>query len=341
MKIFRIVLLMIVVALIAATSFIHFGVFEVAADKPHSRPVYWLAETVRERSIAMRARNLEVPNLEDSEMLLAGGPDYNEMCAGCHLKPGQTQSEISLGLYPQPPNLSQASAQSDLETAAKRRFWIIKHGLKMTGMPAWGATHDDTRIWAMVAFIQKLPTLDAAKYQILTARAEGELGHEHGPQEPESAAGTGEHEAHSAHPGMAGPETAAPADTALAALDAFHKALQAADQNVATQMLAPDVLIYEGGGVQRSRNEYASHHMKSDMAFLGTAKVELIKRDVQERDETAVISSESRIRGKNKKGDVDVISTETAVLKKAADGWRITHLHWSSRDYQPAAAHQH
>ena len=104
------------------------------------------------------------------------------MCASCHLKPGKTASDLSMGLYPAPPDLTSqehANGEGGFEAAAGRQFWIIKHGIKASGMPAWGPTHDDQRIWAMVAFLQKLPELTEVQYQILTARGEGEVGHSH------------------------------------------------------------------------------------------------------------------------------------------------------------------
>jgi mono/diheme cytochrome c family protein len=139
-----------------------------------------LLETVRERSISRASADIQVPDLSSPELLLSGGPDYNDMCAQCHLKPGTNSSDMSIGLYPSPPNLS--LAPDDHEHAhdagdtgsTQRQFWIIKHGIKASGMPAWGPTHDDQRIWAMVAFIQKLPTLTPEQYQILTARAAAE-----------------------------------------------------------------------------------------------------------------------------------------------------------------------
>ncbi len=90
------------------------------------------------------------------------------MCTGCHLAPGVGDNEMRQGLYPQPPNLSQPRDRSPAQL-----FWIIKHGLKMTGMPAWGVTHDDEAIWGLVAFLQQLPTMDAAAYAALT-RDDGE-----------------------------------------------------------------------------------------------------------------------------------------------------------------------
>lgn len=160
---------------LAAIGFVYSGLYPIGADTPHTKPVYWALETLRERSIARAARNIAVPPLDEPGMLLAGGADYNEMCAGCHLKPGKTASDLSTGLYPAPPNLAKpgdghAHERTDGAAAARRQFWIIKHGIKASGMPAWGPTHDDRRIWAMVAFLQRLPGLTPAQYQILTAR---------------------------------------------------------------------------------------------------------------------------------------------------------------------------
>lgn len=155
---------------------VYSGLYSVAADVPHTRPVYWLLETLRERSIARAARDISVPPLDDPQMLLAGGADYNDMCSGCHLKPGKLESDLSIGLYPAPPNLwrpEHETEQAGGPAEIRRQFWIIKHGIKASGMPAWGPTHDDSRIWAMVAFLQKLPDLTPQQYQILTARGVG------------------------------------------------------------------------------------------------------------------------------------------------------------------------
>jgi mono/diheme cytochrome c family protein len=162
-----------------AVLFVWSGAFNIAADEPHSRPVFKLAELVRERSIATRAGGVTVPPLDDPTTLMAGGADYNEMCTGCHLKPGMAESELRDAMYPQPPDLTKAKRDP------AQTFWIIKHGIKMSGMPAWGATHDDARIWAMVAFLQQLPRLTPEQYQILTARSDDE------PEEHEHAGGMG------------------------------------------------------------------------------------------------------------------------------------------------------
>jgi len=170
-------------AAVGVLAFIYSGIYDIGADDQHTKPVYWAVETLRDRSVEKRAASIAVPPLDDPQLLLSGGPDYNEMCAGCHLQPGVKESEIATALYPQPPNLSEPSDLSPAEM-----FWVIKHGIKMSAMPAWGPTHDDKRMWAMVAFIRRMPELSAEQYQILTARAEGggeEHHHDHGGEKAE------------------------------------------------------------------------------------------------------------------------------------------------------------
>jgi mono/diheme cytochrome c family protein len=177
------------ISMTAGAGFLYSGQYPMGADQPHNRLTYWLLETLRERSIARAASTIEVPNdLNSAERLLAGGTDYNDMCAGCHLRPGRNESDFTLGLYPAPPNLTQNPAAPDLylttgkeidNNAAKRQFWIIKHGIKASGMPAWGPNHDDPRIWNMVAFLQRLPELSETQYQILTARKDSSVEHGH------------------------------------------------------------------------------------------------------------------------------------------------------------------
>ncbi|MEX2365632.1 MAG: cytochrome c, partial [Pseudohongiellaceae bacterium] len=89
------------------------------------------------------------------------------MCVGCHLAPGKDTSEIHQGLSPQPPKLAKRAKQRTLEEI----FWVTRHGIKMTGMPAWGVTHDDTQLWAIAAFVKQLPELSAEQYQAMKQQA--------------------------------------------------------------------------------------------------------------------------------------------------------------------------
>ena len=178
-----------VIGLVGAGLFIYSGLYPIGADVPHNKLSYWLLETLRERSIARAASDIQIPsNLNTSDRLLAGGADYNDMCAGCHLKPGKNESDFTIGLYPSPPNLTatadahgheHGSDTGSEEIAIQRQFWIIKHGIKASGMPAWGPTHSDERIWNMVAFLQRLPSLTPDQYQILTARGNTSDSHDH------------------------------------------------------------------------------------------------------------------------------------------------------------------
>ena len=98
-------------------------------------------------------------------MVLKGAGQYAAMCANCHLAPEQTESKMRPGLYPKPPNLAEQRVDP------RRAFWVVKHGLKMSGMPAWGLGHDDATIWNIVAFVTRLPGLSAQHYKDLVAKA--------------------------------------------------------------------------------------------------------------------------------------------------------------------------
>jgi mono/diheme cytochrome c family protein len=158
----------VLLALVAAAGLaLYFGAYNVAADVPHTQSVYWLLEVARERSIEVRAKDIVVPSdLADPKRILSGAGQYAEMCAVCHLAPGMKRTEIARGLYPRAPELRRGT---DLTPAEE--FWVVKHGLKMTGMPAWGVTHSDELLWDVVAFLRKLPELSAEEYQALVKSA--------------------------------------------------------------------------------------------------------------------------------------------------------------------------
>jgi mono/diheme cytochrome c family protein len=150
-------------ATVVATGLVYMGSFDVAADKPHSEPVFWLMTTVRDRSVAIRAAGIAVPSdLADAKRIASGAAQYDEMCSLCHLAPGMKRTEISRGLYPRAPELRRTS-----NLTPAQQFWVVKHGLKMTGMPAWGVTHDDELLWDIVAFLRKLPELSPSEYQVI------------------------------------------------------------------------------------------------------------------------------------------------------------------------------
>src|SRR6476469_8862030 len=154
--------------LIGATAVgIYSGLYNIAADVPHTQPLYWLLETIRERSVEARARDIIVPaDLNDPTRISKGAGQYADMCSGCHLAPGMKRTEISQGLYPRAPELRRKTTLTPAE-----QFWVVKEGIKITGMPAWGVTHDDDLLWDVVAFVRKLPELTKEQYETLVENA--------------------------------------------------------------------------------------------------------------------------------------------------------------------------
>lgn len=173
----------------AAGAFVLYtGALDVSADTPHSPLVYRLLELARERSIEKRSISIIAPlDLSSEDRQRRGSGNYAAMCASCHLSPGLANSEIRQGLYPQPPDLTQAAAEANDREAA-RRFWIIKHGIKASGMSAWSkGGMEDAAIWDLVAFLQKLPTLTPEQYRDMVESSEG---HSHAGLEMHHAPGT-------------------------------------------------------------------------------------------------------------------------------------------------------
>src|SRR5579862_5568731 len=153
---------------IGAAVFVGSGIYNIGADDHHTKIVLAIIEQLRERSIAVRARAIDAPNLEDPTRIGAGAERYAALCVGCHLAPGITSSAIRAGLYPHPPNL----AQEDIRDA-QRAFWTVKHGIKMSAMPAWGKALDDAQIWDLVAFLRQMPAMTAETYQQLSKSHSG------------------------------------------------------------------------------------------------------------------------------------------------------------------------
>jgi mono/diheme cytochrome c family protein len=150
-------------AALGVSLFIASGAYNIGADEHHTALVTALIAQLRDRSIAVRARELEVPDLSAAARIEAGARSYAAQCAACHLAPGVNRSDLRRGLYPHPPNLAQQQPPE-----ARRAFWVIKHGIKMSAMPAWGTTLPDPAIWDLVAFVQQLPMMSAESYQRMT-----------------------------------------------------------------------------------------------------------------------------------------------------------------------------
>jgi len=158
-----------VIILIIGALYIWFGAFNVAANNKHWGITTSFLETVRQRSVSIRSQNIIVPNLSSSERIAKGVPNYAAMCAQCHLAPGVDKSELYEGLYPQPPVFYKTDNSTH---KPEETFWIIKNGLKMTGMPAWGIYNSDEQIWDMVAVLSKLKDMTPEQYKKLADAGE-------------------------------------------------------------------------------------------------------------------------------------------------------------------------
>jgi len=183
------------IALIVVLGFAYSGFADVSAGSSHSSIVTWLLSTTSHASIERQAKDIEAPDLSDEAMARAGVNDFNGMCAGCHGAPGRDPEAMGQGLNPPPPNLAKSAA----EMSPAELFWVTKNGIKMTGMPAWGVTHDDDAIWPVVALMTRLPDLDATQYQELMDSAGGMGHHADDSEQPDDAPVESEEHDHNAH----------------------------------------------------------------------------------------------------------------------------------------------
>lgn len=167
----------IIIGIIAYFVVAYTGAYAVGADVPHWGITRQAIGFLRDHTTEKRAADIKPPPLDDPALVKEGAEHYAAMCTGCHLAPGMGSSELRDGLYPKPPNLTRFAPDP------AESFWIIKHGLKMTAMPAWGKTHDDQKLWAIVAFLQKQPKMSASEYHALTANAPSmeDMEKEHAP----------------------------------------------------------------------------------------------------------------------------------------------------------------
>lgn len=164
---------LVVLAIIGVFGFVFLGVYNVAASVEHFGVTKSVLSTVKARSVAVRANEIQVPDLGGDEQVAAGAASYKAMCATCHGAPGVQPSFIGKGLNPSPPDLGHAAK----EMSEAELFWVLKHGIKMTGMPAFGTTHADEELWPLVTFIKKLPSMDAETYSQLSASQDGHGHH--------------------------------------------------------------------------------------------------------------------------------------------------------------------
>jgi mono/diheme cytochrome c family protein len=136
------------------------GIYNVAATSQHIAPVYRILEVAMRRSVVTRARHIAVPDLSTPVLRDRGMQLFRDHCVACHGAPGIAPQPFALGMLPVPANLVLTARQ----WSAAEIFWVVKHGVKTTGMPAWTYRMPDADLWAVVAFVTVLPTLSPKDY---------------------------------------------------------------------------------------------------------------------------------------------------------------------------------
>lgn len=158
-----------IAGLVAAALIVGFGLYNVSAKQGHLPPVSWLLHTTYRNSVQLRAPSESaVPDLSDPDLAALGAKHYDAACRTCHASPGERQSETALRMVPHPPHIENAIHKWE----PRHLFWIVKNGVKMTGMPAWPSATRDDDVWAVVAFLMKVPDMDAQTYRGLAGHAE-------------------------------------------------------------------------------------------------------------------------------------------------------------------------
>jgi mono/diheme cytochrome c family protein len=163
--------LLAVLAVFGGALAVNLGAYNVAATEPHWRPTFWVLDFAMQRSVSKRARAITPPPLGDAAQLQRGFALYDAHCVQCHGAPGVAPEPFALGLMPLPISL----VHTGRNWPAREVYWAVKHGIKMTGMPAWKYRMSEPDLWAVVAFVERLPMLTAADYAALQAPAADDL----------------------------------------------------------------------------------------------------------------------------------------------------------------------
>jgi mono/diheme cytochrome c family protein len=154
---------------ISIVVYVWLGSYNIAASVPHWDITHWFLGKVRDQSISAHSRGIIVPSLMNPKVLNIGLNNYHAMCRLCHSAPGYSRTEVGKGLNPAPPDLVSG------DTLKKRKdaelYWVVKNGIKMTGMPAFGLTHSEDELWGIVTFLRRLPKLQAEEYKTMVKAA--------------------------------------------------------------------------------------------------------------------------------------------------------------------------
>jgi mono/diheme cytochrome c family protein len=151
-------------AALTGTAVLFSGIYNIASTSQHLQPVHTLLETGMHYSVRFHARKVLAPPLNDRQMVARGARLYHAHCVSCHGAPGVAQDGIGMSMQPVPGPLVDAASKWQ----GHEMYWIVRHGIKMSGMPAWEYRMADEELWQVVAFMQQLPMLSPADYASMT-----------------------------------------------------------------------------------------------------------------------------------------------------------------------------
>jgi cytochrome c553 len=143
------------------------GIVPIKASSGHWPITEWILHFAMKRSVDTHSKHIDPPPLDSEFLVIQGAGHYDVGCYGCHGGPGASQPSIALRMTPHPPDLVKRVEEYD----AAELFYIVRHGVKFTGMPAWASNHRDDEVWAVVAFLQRLPAMNRSQYEQLSGRA--------------------------------------------------------------------------------------------------------------------------------------------------------------------------
>lgn len=173
----------IAVTLIVPIVVIGLGIINFAADVPAGPIERTLGHWAFERSMAVRAPDGVQIQGDDPTALASGLAHYRENCLMCHGAPEVEPAELAKGLNPPAPKLGSTA----LDMSDGELFWVVKHGIRMTAMPAFGPTHDDQELGSIVAFLRHLPDLTVEERRSLLGNGNSEDIHHSTRQDPSPA----------------------------------------------------------------------------------------------------------------------------------------------------------
>jgi cytochrome c553 len=151
-------------AMAAAALVVLSGIVPIKASSGHWAITAAFLDFAKTRSVSTHSWGIRAPALDDERLVLKGAGHYETACLPCHGGPGRRIPPVMMAMTPSPPALDE---QRLGRWSPEELFVIVKHGIKFTGMPGWPAQQRDDEIWSMIAFLRRLPALDAAAYRQL------------------------------------------------------------------------------------------------------------------------------------------------------------------------------